>query len=348
MLTIGIILNFGVGSIEDFPYFHVSLVPVGILALFEATMVWLPDTPRSLLSRGLGDGAERALRLLRGSKYNIDGELTEIRVSILSRGKKGEKNSVWREFKKIDVLVPFVYVLVVLFFAQGGGISAAASYATPIFSDAGVDNPRVTAIYAVGVASLLGNIASFFTVDLLGRKILLIASGVGMVIGSILLGTHFYITRSSACPTALNSTLNAMGHIEEPCNAHFAPLAIVSLVLFRFFYSIGWGPIPWLLLSELLPLSVRGLASGMAIFITSATAALVSGVYLQYSQLVQPWFAMWTFSVINLAAAVFVFVFIPETMGKSLEEVEKWFENNKISLLASCRSEDDEVKNDVV
>ncbi|CAI8008988.1 Sugar transport protein MST3, partial [Geodia barretti] len=85
MLTIGIILNFGVGSIEDFPYFHVSLVAVGILALFEATMVWLPDTPRSLLSRGLGDGAERALRLLRGSKYNIDGELTEIRVSILSR-----------------------------------------------------------------------------------------------------------------------------------------------------------------------------------------------------------------------------------------------------------------------
>ena len=229
----------------------------------------------------------------------------------------------------------------VLFFAQGGGISAVASYATPIFSDAGVNDPRVTAIYAVGVASLLGNIASFFSVDVLGRKVLLVTSGVGMTLGSIMLGTHFYITRPSACPS-VNSTLNAMVS-EEPCNSHFAPLAIVSLVLFRFFFSIGWGPVPWLMLSELLPLSVRGVASGMAMFLTSATAALVSGVYLQYSQLVEPWFAMWTFSLINLSAAVFVFVFIPETKGKSLEEVEKWFEYNKVSILASCRSEDDVV-----
>ena len=341
MLTLGIILNFGVGSIDGFPYFYVSLVAVGIVALFEATMVWLPDTPRSLLSRGYSDSAESTLKLLRGNKYNTEGELTEIKESILARRKKGEGKGVWREFKNREVLVPFVYVLVVLFFAQGGGISAVASYATSIFSDAGVNDPRVTAIYAVGVASLLGNIASFFSGDVLGRKVLLVTSGVGMTLGSIMLGTHFYITRPSACPP-VNSTLNAMVS-EEPCNSHFAPLAIVSLVLFRFFFSIGWGTVPWLMLSELLPLSMRGVASGMAMFLTSATAALVSGVYLQYSQLVEPWFAMWTFSLINLSAAVFVFVFIPETKGKSLEEVEKWFEYNKVSILASCRSEDDVV-----
>ena len=180
----------------------------------------------------------------------------------------------------------------------------------------------MTAIYAVGVASLLGNIASFFSVDVLGQKVLLVTSGVGMTLGSIMLGTDFYITRPSACPP-VNSTLNAMVS-EEPFNSHFAPLAIVSLVLFRFFF-------PWLMLSELLPLSVRGVASGMAMFLTSATAALASGVYLQYSQLVEPWFAMWTFSLINLSAALFVFVFIPETKGKSLEEIKKWFEYNKVS-----------------
>ena len=239
MLTLGIILNFSVGSIDGFPYFYVSLVAVGIVALFEVTMEWLPDTPRSLLSRGYSDSAESALKLLRGSKYNTEGELTEIKESILARRKKGKRKSVWREFKNREVLVPFVYVLVVLFFAQGGGISAVESYATPIFSDAGVNNPRVTAIYAVGVASSLGNIASFFSVDVLGRKVLLVTSGVGMTLGSIMLGTHFYITRPSACPP-VNSTLNAMVS-EELCNSHFAPLAIVSLVLFRFFFFIGWG-----------------------------------------------------------------------------------------------------------
>ena len=336
VLTVGVILGLGVGSINNFPYFYGALVALGILALFEMMMVWLPDTPRSLVSRGYVENAERALRLLRGKEYSIDGELEEIKESVISHRRRQQKGgSNWKLLKRRSVLIPFIYVLVILFFMQGGGISATASYAAPIFSEAGVSNPRVTAIYAVGVASLLGNIASFFTVDVLGRKILLISSATGMIFGSIMLGTHFFITRPSICPS-LNAT--TAEYVEEPCNPHFAPLAIVSLVLFRFFFSVGWGPIPWLLLSELLPLSVRGFASGIAMFITSGTAGLVSGVYLQYSELVRPWYAMWTFSLINLAAVVFVFVFIPETKGKSLEEVERWFERNIIPLSTPCRS----------
>ena len=196
VLTAGMVVGFGVGAIQDFPYFYGALVAVGILAVFEIAMVWLPDTPQSLVARGYSKSAERALRLLRGKKHNIKGELNDIKESVLSRRKEGN-GSVWLQFKKRRVLVPFTYVLVILFFTQGGGISTTASYAAPIFSNAGVSNPRVTAIYAVGVASLLGNIASFFSVDILGRKILLILSALGMMVGSITLGTHFFITRPS-------------------------------------------------------------------------------------------------------------------------------------------------------
>ena len=122
MLTLGIILNFNVGSIDGFPYFYVSLVAVGIVALFEATMVWLPDTPRSLLSRGYSDSAENALKLLRGNKYNTEGELTEIKESILARRKKGERKSVWREFKNREVLVPLFMSLWSCFLLKEGGL----------------------------------------------------------------------------------------------------------------------------------------------------------------------------------------------------------------------------------
>ena len=320
MLTLGIIFNYGVGSITDFPYFKVAMVAVGLVALFEVLMIWLPETPRSLLSRGYLKEAECSLRLLRGSEYDIGAEVKQIKESIISSRKKG--NSVWRQFLKKSVSIPVFYVLLVQFFKQGGGFIIIASYAAIIFSDAGISNPRVTAIYAVGVANLTGNIVSFFTVDLLGRKILLLLSGTGMVIGSVMLGTHFFITRPSLC---LNSTTVEM--VEgTPCNAVYAPLAIVSLILFCFTFSVGWGPIPWLLFSELLPLSVRGIASGAATFLASSTAAVVSGSFLPYSQLVQPWFALWTLSAINVAAAVVVLVFIPETKGKSLEELEKQFQ----------------------
>lgn len=323
MLTIGIIFNYSVDSIEHFPYYHVALVAVGIVTVFELFMVWLPDTPRSLVSHGQLKKAEHTLNILRGEDYDIESELSEIKQSIIDSKKRG-RSGVWRQFKDKRVLVPFIYLLIIMFFTQAGGISAVASYAATIFSDAGISNPRVTAIYAVGVASLIGNFVAFFTVDLLGRKVLLILSGMGMMIGSIMLGTHFFITRSSLCE-ATNSTSTEY-YIEEPCNLQYAPLAIVSLVLFRFSYSIGWGGIPWLLISELLPLSVRGLASGFATLLTSGTAAVVSGVFLMYSELVQPWFALWTFTLINLTAVIFVIVFIPETKGKSLEELEKQFE----------------------
>ena len=61
-------------------------------------------------------------------------------------------------------------------------------------------------------------------------------------------------------------------------------------------------------------------------FTTWSVAAAVAGFYLQYTELVQPWFAMWTFSLVNLASVLFVLVFIPETKGKTLEEMERRFE----------------------
>ena len=336
LIILGITFSYGVGSIENFPYYYVALVAVGIVALFEVLVFWLPETPRSLLSRGYGEEAENVLRWLRGSKYNIKTELDEIKETIAIRKKKGEP--VWRQFSKKSILVPFIYMLVVAFCNQAGGISFAVSYAATVYSEAGISNPRMTAIYTVGVVMLIGNFVSLFTVDLLGRKVLLILSGTGMFIGMNMLGTHFYITRPSLCDTFNSTVIDPVEHVAEPCNTHFGPLAILSIVLFQFAFAIGWGPIPWLLLSELLPLSVRGVASGFAMFVISSTAAVVSGFYLEYTKLFRPWFTMWTFSLINLAAALFVLIFIPETKGKSLEEMERRFEKMSNPLHCSCLS----------
>ena len=321
MLTSGILINYVMGAIDDFPYYYISLVAVGLVAVFEVLMVWLPETPRWLLSRGYGEDSESVLLWFRGKKIGIERELEEMKTSLQANK---DKKIVWKQFLKRSVLVPFIYIILIFFFQQAGGINAVASYASAIFTDAGVSNPRVTPIYAVGCSSLVGNIASFVTVDLVGRTTLLIFSGIGTFLGTTMLGIHFYITRPSLCDGSFNSTLFESAN--EPCNTAFGPLAIVSLIIFRFSFAIGWGPIPWVLLSELLPLSVRGVASGFAMSTYWSMAALVTGLYLDYAQLVQPWFAMWTFSLCNLASALFVLIFIPETKGKSLEEMERMFD----------------------
>ena len=282
----------------------------------------LPETPRWLLTRGYKERAEHVLLWLRGKKIGIKAELDEINRTARSK-KSGSIKHVLREFSKRTVLIPFIYVLVVFFFHQAGGIAAISAYAATTLSNAGISRPRVTSIFAVGIASLAGNFTTFFLVDLIGRTTLLIISGTGMFLGSSMLGTHFFITRSSLCN---NSTLiDSMETMTESCNTQFGPLAIVSLVLYRFSFAIGLGPIPWILVAEFLPLSVRGFASGFIMTVTWSTSSAVVGGFLEYAELVQPWFALWTLALLNLAAALFVLIFLPETKGKSLEELETKF-----------------------
>ena len=109
------------------------------------------------------------------------------------------------------------------------GRRAIRSYSASIFEEAGVANPRATATYAVGGAELLATLIVIFIIDLIGRKILLILSGIGMVIGTMLLGMHFYITRPSLCSGANNSTIlaNLTADVLEdsttnvPCNVEY-------------------------------------------------------------------------------------------------------------------------------
>ena len=333
LVMAGITLNYALGSIDNFYYFYISLVTAGIVTLFEVLMFWLPETPRSLLSRGYVKKAEKILKWLRGPNSDISTkEFKEIKQHIIST--RSTKKSVWRNLLRKSVIVPFFYLVVIFLVKQFCGINAIFAYAGEIFFEAGVPNPRSTSIYAVGASTIVGVLLAFLTADLLGRKALLIASGTLMAVGTGMLGTHFYITRPSLCTNdmTIGSGMEAVMDEVETCNPRFAPLAISSLIIYTFGFSVGWGPLPWVLMSELLPLSVRGIASGTCLIVSYVSSTVVVGVYPEYVELVNPWMAVWTFAVISLSGSAFVLVFIPETKGKSLEAVEKGFEGITVNM----------------
>ena len=180
-----------------------------------------------------------------------------------------------------------------------------------------MSDPSVTASFVVGGTSVVFTLISIFVVDYFGRKILLILSGIGMLIGTIMLGTHFYVTRPSLC------NITTSDNTDIVCNGHIVPLAITGLVIFYSTFSIGWGPVPWILLGELIPLNIRGFVGSLATFVNWGTAAIVTGFYFNYSELVNSWFSWWTFSFFNGFAVIFVLLFIEETKGKSLEQASQ-------------------------
>ena len=330
VLATGIVVAYAVGSIRAFQYYDTALIAVGLVAVFELSAVWLYETPRWLLSNGRKSQAVAALKWLRGPKVSIEQEVKDIEAALSE--KKPTMTQVLKEFSKRKAFIPLILVILLMFFQQIGGVNAIAAYAATLFQDAGVKNAQETALYAIGVANLAATLVSVFWVDYAGRKVMLLMSGLGMLIGSIMFGTHFFITRPSLCTNDTVQALQTSTGVSN-CNTQFAPLAIVSMLLFSFAFGLGWGPGPGILLPELLPLKVRGIASGIATFVQWATAALVTGVYLKFADAVRPWFAWWTFALLILLGLFFVIVFIPETKGRSLEEIQKKFEakNRKVA-----------------
>ncbi len=221
-----------------------------------------------------------------------------------------------------------ILVLFLVVFFQCGGLNSITTYSALIFKNAGVPFFRQIALYGTGCTRILMNFIALFLTDLFGRKILLMVSSVGAMLGTTMLGVHFYITDPSFClntSSVIDPVSMAMGQ-DEVCNPQYAPLAITAIVIFNIGFSIGWGPVIWLLLGELLPLQIRGIGSGIASLLMWGLASAVIGSYLSFAGAVKPWFVWWTYSAISLVSFLFVAFFIFETKGKSLEEIQKRFE----------------------
>ncbi len=322
-LAVGIMLIYLLGSIDNFYYYHSSVILIGIVAVFELFMLFLYDTPRWLLAHNQKSKAIQVFKFLRGPKWKIDSELIAVETEIAEYPRLSAIQALF-ELRKKEILIPLLIICTVMFFQQIGGLNASTAYSALIFQEAQVENYRITSAYAVGAVGVVFTIVAAFVVDLIGRKTLLIISGVGMLIGTVTLGTFFYITRPSLCS---NTTM--LPDTGQDCNTYLAPMAIASLILFNAAFSIGWGPVPWVLLAELIPLRVRGVGSGIAMFVNWGAAAVVTGLYLDYAKIVNLWFAWWTFSILNVAAIVFVVFFVFETKGKNLEDIQLRFASKK-------------------
>ena len=254
---VGVTLTFALSSIDGFFYYHISLVAVGIVAVFEVLMVWTPETPRSLLSRGYVKEAKKVLKWLRGSEY--EEEFQEIKHLVIES--RTNKKQPWRSMLKRNSLVPFLYVVVVISVKLFCGFHAITAFAGQIFVDAGISNPRTTVTYVTGVANLFGVVVALLAVDRLGRKPLFISSGLLSAIGAIMLGVYFHITRSSQCgdhTSTGGSTASGEQLSDSECSVPFGPLAIVGLIIYNFGYSIGFGPLPWVLVPSSYPSQSEG------------------------------------------------------------------------------------------
>ena len=326
-------ITFGIFVVEasgiGLEYEWLSVIALGVFAIFIPLTTTLVETPRWLISKGRNRKAGKALLWLRGRGFAIAKEQTEIEQQLASEN----EISIWESiqaFKTKPALHPMILVLTLMFLQQFSGINAVVFNAQKIFEESRVSDAALVASLAIGSVQVVATFVGFLLTDVLGRRILLIVGGLIMTFSMVAMGTYSYLTNKPYChpdaSTDLNST-NTTTRTVTGCVEDLQPLAITSMMCYMIGFSIGWGALPWVISSEIIPMRVRGVGMGIATFANFSFAAIITGSFDAYQEAVQTWGAFWSFGLICFLSVIFVAIFIPETKGKSLEEIERYFYN---------------------
>jgi len=203
-------------------------------------------------------------------------------------------------------LRPSLIMMGLMLFQQLSGINAVIFYTVQIFDSANVDLDPSVSTMIVGGVQIAATLASIFVVDRLGRRILLLFSDIVMCISLVALGLYFKMK-------------------EDGNAANIGWLPLISLILFIVAFSVGYGPLPWMMLGELLPPKVKGLTASIATMFNWFLSFLVTKFFANMLKSFGDAWSYWTFAIICAAGTVFVFIFVPETKGKSLDDIQKLF-----------------------
>ena len=215
-----------------------------------------------------------------------------------------------------------------MFFQQFCGINAVLFNAASIFAVAGFKDGKLVSI-SVGLVQFVGTALACLIMDRAGRRILLLVMAVGMVVTLAGLGLYFEIYIQPHGDKAPSVALGSISHSVEASKISW--LSILCIIVFFLCFSLAWGPVPWLVTSEIFPLRARGPACSVAAIANWLFAFIVTYFFenMQESLTIQGTY--WFFGGCSLLAFVFVYLLMPETKGKSLEEIEALFGIDKSS-----------------
>ncbi|XP_053414326.1 solute carrier family 2, facilitated glucose transporter member 6 isoform X3 [Nycticebus coucang] len=294
---------------------------------------FMPNSPRFLLSRGRDEEALRALAWLRGAESDVQWEFQQIQDNV----RRQSSHMSWAEARDPHVYRPIVITLLMRLLQQLTGITPILVYLQPIFNSTAVLLPPQDDAAIVGAVRLLSVLIAALTMDLAGRKVLLFISAAVMFAANLTLGLYVHFGPRPLIPNSTMGLENtSLGGPEQPLATPVSCLTLVPLLatmLFIMGYAMGWGPITWLLMSEILPLRARGMASGLCVLVSWLTAFVLTKSFLLVVGafgLQVPFFFFAAICVMNL---VFTGCCVPETQGRSLEQIESFFHARRRSSL---------------
>ena len=298
-ITLGILIaylvNGAFAGAQDWRW-PLGLAFVPAVVLFVG-MYFLPETPRWLVSKNREEEAKRVLRRTR-SEEEVDNELEEIRQV----EEEEEQQAGIRELLSAWVRPILVVGIGLAVFQQFVGINTVIYYAPTIIKSTGLGaSASIIATIGIGIVNVLMTVVAILIIDRVGRKPLLLAGLVGMTISLGIIGWAFL-------------TSGFAGIISW--------ITLAGLMLYIASFAVSFGPLLWVMLPEIFPLKVRGAGTGVSALSNWGANFIVAQAFLPLVELIGRTAVFWILAGICVVAGIFIYFVVPETKGRSLEEIE--------------------------
>jgi SP family xylose:H+ symportor-like MFS transporter len=269
--------------------FFSGLIPAGV---FFVLLLFVPETPRYLVMKGRNDAALKVLQKIAGPE-DAPLILKDIQKTT------NETHAPWLSYGGGLILIGILLSV----FQQFVGINVVLYYASNIFRNMGAStDSSLSQTIIVGVVNMLFTVVAILTVDRFGRKPLMIIGSIGMAVSMIALGFAFF--------------MNQLGMV-----------ALIFMLLYTAAFAMSWGPVCWVLLAEIFPNSIRGAlsvavaAQWIANWVVSLTFPMMNDNTV-LTEKFHHGFSYWIYGVMAILSAFFVWKMVPETKGRTLEEIE--------------------------
>ncbi|WP_131196811.1 sugar porter family MFS transporter [Lichenihabitans psoromatis] len=264
----------------------------------------LPDSPRWLISKSNVEAARHILQRAR-TVADVNPEIRDIQKSMESQDAGGIKGLFQPSLR-----MPMIVGLGLAVFQQITGINTVIYYAPTIFKFAGISaaGPAILAGAALTMVMWVFHVLAIFLLDRVGRRPLLLVGVAGQIVGLAILGAAFQFQQLAGFKSSV---------------------AIGGLVIYVACFAFGLGPIFWLLISEIYPLKVRGAAMSAVTVTNWALNLVVALTFLSLVGVLGHAGTFWLYGVIAIAAWVFFYLRVPETKGKTLEQIEAHWRKGK-------------------
>ncbi len=301
-IVVAYLVDYALSGVQGWRYMF-ALAAIPSIALVVG--MWrLPDSPRWLISKSQVEKARRVLQRARTTS-DVSQEMADIQQSM----EKQEHGGLAGLFQP-SLRMPLIVGLGLAVFQQITGINTVIYYSPTILKVVGIEGAGPAILAGAGLTAVMwcSHVLAIFLLDRVGRRPLLLTGVAGQTIGLAILGAAFQFQQLASIK---------------------GDVAIGGLVIYVACFAFGLGPIFWLLISEIYPLKIRSAAMSAVTVVNWGMNLAVAVTFLTLIAVLGNAWTFWSYGIIAVGAWVFFYLFVPETKGKTLEQIEAHWQAGK-------------------